>query len=65
MHVVWLILPQHFFRSYFSDRIFEFAGEIDFFKMLHFVILVVLLNRLVITKLLNLSGFGRETGCDR
>ena len=38
-----------FFRSYLSDRILEFVDEVDFFKMLHFVILVVLLNRLVIT----------------
>lgn len=32
-------------KSYLSDRILEFVDEVDFFKMLHFVILVVLLNR--------------------
>ena len=37
-----------FCRTYFSDKIFELGDQIDFFRMLHYVILVVLLNRLVL-----------------
>ncbi|KAJ7387208.1 hypothetical protein OS493_004178 [Desmophyllum pertusum] len=32
-------------KTYFSDKIFELGDQIDFFRMLHYVILVVLLNR--------------------
>ncbi|KAL9981805.1 hypothetical protein ACROYT_G010558 [Oculina patagonica] len=32
-------------KTYFSDRIFELGDQIDFFRMLHYIILVVLLNR--------------------
>ena len=34
-----------FFRTYFSDQIYELGEQINFMKMLHYLILVVLLNR--------------------
>ena len=47
-HPSKLELSQSLFcRTYFRDQIFDLREEINFMRMLHFVILVVLLNRWV------------------